>query len=344
MNPGLTKVVTMGSSKQSWSDEGLSLLKLVISVLNSRSVCKPNVAIMLFPGRENRLEYAKAKQVFEADPSNTNSNILNGAKENLEAFYDEKLDGVIIRARARWHEHGEKSSKYFLNLEKRNHIKKHMRKLKISGVITTDSFSILAEQKGFYQELYKSRNSNNTDGAQTIESFLHSLNIPVLTEEQKLSCEGAISLEECASTLDSFHKNKTPGIPIEFYRIFWPIIGESFTKCANECFKKGEMSLSQKQAIITLIEKKGKDRSLLENWRPISLLNVDAKIMSKVIAARIKNVLPSIIHHNQTGFIKDRYIGETVRSIFDIMELTVEENIPGLMIFIDFQKAFDSLE
>ena len=104
------------------------------------------------------------------------------------------------------------------------------------------------------------------------------------------------------------------------------------------------MSLSQKQAIITLMEKKGKDRSLLENWRPISLLNVDAKITSKMIAARIKNVLPNIIHHNQTGFIKDRYIGETVRSIFDIMELTVEENIPGLMIFIDFQKAFDSLE
>ena len=115
------------------------------------------------------------------------------------------------------------------------------------------------------------------------------------------------------------------GIPIEFYRKFWPIISESSTKCANECFKKGEMSLFQKQAIITLIEKKGKDRSLLENWRPISLLNVDAKIMSKVIAVRIKNVLPYIIHHNQTGFIKDRYIGETVRSIFDIMEpLTVE--------------------
>ena len=66
------------------------------------------------------------------------------------------------------------------------------------------------------------------------------------------------------------------------------------------------MSLSQKQAIITLIEKKGKDRSLLENWRPISLINVDAKIMTKMIAARIKNVLPNIIHHNQTGFIEER--------------------------------------
>ena len=104
------------------------------------------------------------------------------------------------------------------------------------------------------------------------------------------------------------------------------------------------MSSSQKQALITLIEKKGKDRSLIENWRPISLVNVDAKIMSKVIATRIKNVLPSIVHLNQTGFIKDRYIGETVRSIFDIMDFTVEENIPGLLIFIDFQKAFDSLE
>ena len=105
----------------------------------------------------------------------------------------------------------------------------------------------------------------------------------------------------------------------------------------------GEMSSSQKQAVITLIEKK-KDRSLLENWRPISLFNVDTKIMSKVIATRIKKVLPSIIHHNQTGFIEDRFIGETVRSIFDTMDFTAKENIPGLMIFIDFQKAFDSIE
>ena len=73
-------------------------------------------------------------------------------------------------------------------------------------------------------------------------------------------------------------------------------------------------------------------------------INVDTKIMSKVIASRLKNVLPSIIHHNQTGFIKDRYIGETVRSIFDIMEFTLKENISGLMIFLIFQKAFDSVE
>ena len=65
------------------------------------------------------------------------------------------------------------------------------------------------------------------------------------------------------------------------------------------------MTTSQRQAIITLIDKKGKDRSYLENWRPISLVNVDAKIASKVIANRIKCCLPDIIHHNQTGFYSD---------------------------------------
>ena len=80
----------------------------------------------------------------------------------------------------------------------------------------------------------------------------------------------------------------------------------------------------------------GKDRTLIENWRPISLVNVDAKIISKVIAARVKNVLLNITHHNQTGYVKDRYIGETVKSIFDIMEFTDNENIPGILIFIDF--------
>ena len=115
-------------------------------------------------------------------------------------------------------------------------------------------------------------------------------------------------------------------------------------ECVRECFKHGEMSSSQRKVIITLIEKQHKDWTLIENWRPISLINVDAKIISKVIALRLKKVLPNIIHHNQTGYVEDRYIGETIRSIFDIMEFTDGNNIPGIVIFIDFKKAFDFLE
>ena len=121
---------------------------------------------------------------------------------------------------------------------------------------------------------------NVTGIDQTRSSFLDDLNVPRLSEEQKIRCEGKISSKECFDLLDSFHNNKTPGnggIPIEFYKQFWPLISDSFIRCVNEYFEKGEMSYSQKQAVITLIEKKGKDRSFLENWRPISLVNVDTK-------------------------------------------------------------------
>ena len=65
---------------------------------------------------------------------------------------------------------------------------------------------------------------------------------------------------------------------------------------------------------------------------------------TSAVAARMKSDVPNIIDHNQSWFIKDRYIGEAARSIFDVMNFTVAGNIPVLFVFIDFQKAFDSLE
>ena len=123
--------------------------------------------------REKELQekLTNAKCAFETEPCTLNANLLNSAKDMLELFYEEKVKGIIVRARARWHEHGEKSTKYFLNLEKRNHVKKHMRKLNINGSSTTDPSKILSEQRRFYQELYSSRNMNN-ENSHEINSFL----------------------------------------------------------------------------------------------------------------------------------------------------------------------------
>ena len=104
------------------------------------------------------------------------------------------------------------------------------------------------------------------------------------------------------------------------------------------------MSPSQRQAVITLIQKKDHDRCDLTNWRPISLLNLDAKIVSKVIAEQMKCLLPELIHNNQSVYIPGRNISENIRSILDIMEYTKVKKLPGLLLFIDFEKAFDSLE
>ena len=215
----------------------------------------------------------------------------------------------------------------FLNLEKRNHIRKHIRKLYRSGVITTDPF----------ENLYKSR---RTCSQQNELSFKYEeLSIPTLSDEQRQSAEGAISLEECTKVLNSFPLNKVPG-----NEIFWDSIAQILVECFNESFAKGEMSSSQRQAVITFIEKKDQDRCDLKTWRLISLLNVDAKIASKVIAERMKRLLPGLIHDNQSGYIPGRWIGENIRSILDIMHYRQAKKFPGLLLFIDFEKAFDSLE
>ena len=82
----------------------------------------------------------------------------------------------------------------------------------------------------------------------------------------------------------------------------------------------------------------------LENWRPISLLNVDYKIATKVIAKRSEKVLPDIINRSQTGYIKGRFIGENIRIIKDVMHYTSTRNIPGIALFVDLRKAFDTIE
>ena len=76
---------------------------------------------------------------------------------------------------------------------------------------------------------------------------------------------------------------------------------------------KGKLTPSQRQSVIRLIEKKGKDREMIKNWRPISLMKVDTKIIAKAIANRLKSTVQEIIGMEQTGFLKNRYIGEGIR-------------------------------
>ena len=141
-------------------------------------------------------------------------------------------------------------------------------------------------------------------------------------------------------------KNKSPGndgFSIEFYFLFWSLIGDMVVGSLNEAFEYGELSSSQKQAVIILIKKEGKDPLLIKNYRPISLLNVDYKILTKVLSTRIKKVLHEIINVDQVGYLKGRNIGEAIRLIDDMIFHTTQNSIPGYILTIEFEKAFDSV-
>jgi hypothetical protein len=94
---------------------------------------------------------------------------------------------------------------------------------------------------------------------------------------------------------------------------------------------------------LTLLHKGGELEDI-KNWRPLTLLNCDYKIISKLLAERLKNVLTKLIHPDQKGFVKGRNISEANRLIQDIIQYADEENEEGIIVFLDQQKAFDRVE
>ena len=151
----------------------------------------------------------------------------------------------------------------------------------------------------FYNGLF-SQNLNVSKNK--IMQFLNLVSIPQLTEDQFKDCEFILSEKDLLLVVKSMPNNKSPsndGLTKEFYEVFWEDLKTPLISSCKSAFDKGELSNSQKRAVINLIEKKDKDRRLIQNWRPISLLNVDLKILSKALADRIKKYLPFLFHRTR---------------------------------------------
>ena len=266
-------------------------------------------------------------------------------KMKLEQISLHKTEGAMIRSKARWCEQGERSTRYFFNLEKRNHSNKYITKLRVENGTLTSSDEILNEEHRYYKRLYTSSRTNPNN--RRFDVFFDSSTFPKLSPHQAESCDGLLTKEECYASLKTLSIGKSPGtdgLTAEFYLSFRELLGQELVDSFNYAFEKGEVSISEKRGIFTLIPKKDKNRTLLDNWRPISLLNTDYKVATKSIAARIAKVLPSLIHEDHTGYMKGRFIGQNIRLIADIIECTKTLDDPGIALFLDFKKAFDSLE
>ena len=130
------------------------------------------------------------------------------------------------------------------------------------------------------------------------------------------------------------------GFTAEFYKLFWADLGVFLVRAINFSYNISCLSNSQKSSMITVISRR---RCFLKNWRPLFLLGVDYKIASSAIANRIKNILPKIISASQNGFIKVRKIADNSRFLSDLVETMDDRDLEGLLLLIDFEKAFVSL-
>ena len=302
--------------------------------------------------KKNKVEALEKKlNFFEQKLSEGDSqdirNRIQEINNELEKYTVEATRGAMIRSRVRWYEEGEKNSKYFLNLEKRNHNNKTLNQLETeSGIILSDPEEILNQQKLFYNKLYKSTLTEE-EILEELEMFVENLDIPKIPIEEHERQKLAVNDNELLIALKSLQNGKSPGIdgiPNEFYKVFWNDIKNYLIEAYRLSKEKELLCFTQRQGYISLIPKKDRNPLLLKNWRPISLLNSDYKILAKTIANRIKPCLESIIHHDQTGFLQNRYIGENIIKALDLIDIAEYEDIEAILMFIDFEKAYDHIE
>ena len=274
---------------------------------------------------------------------------LSAKKGELEGIYTHQAEGAAVRARARYLCEGEKPTKLFCSLEKHNAIQKHIPKLVTENdgqkIVLTDQSAVEAEIFNYYSKLFTEKPVQIDE----IDDFFTpeiAESLPKLSEIQKAKMEGLITLEEITRYLKKSKNNVSPGstgFSNEFFKFFWSDLKLFIVKSVNYSYGKGQLSITQRLGIITLIPKTDKDKTFLKNWRPLTLLNSLYKLVSGCIAERIKPCLNSIIHSDQKGFVSDRYIGEAIRSTYDIIQWAKDNHKTGILLLIDFEKAYDSL-
>ena len=223
----------------------------------------------------------------------------------------------------------------FQILKNRILLKKTIKKVRLNnGEVITDQEGVLSQVQQYYCNLFE----NKDDTLQSINFE----NLGIKSNAKIPENIGVpLTVDEVGKVLKKMKANKSQGIDgitVEFVKVFWCQLKEFIVNAINNGFSKGRLSVSLWQFIINCLPKVKKDRSLIKNWHPISLLSVIYKLASEIIAERLKKTLNYVISDCQTGFIKGRYISESTRLIYDILHATEDKIIPGLLMLIDFEK------
>ncbi|CAM2118842.1 unnamed protein product [Caretta caretta] len=226
-------------------------------------------------------------------------------REELWALEDHRALGAFVRSRIRLLREMDRGSCFFCALEKMRGDKKHVTCLLAEdGSPFTEPVEMCGRAQAFYASLF-SPDPTDPSACRVLWEEL-----PTVSVSDRDRLELPLTLAEFSEALLRMPTNKSPGmdgLTVEFYRVFWDVLGPDLVTIWAESLQSGVLPLSCRQAVLALLPKKG-DLCDLRNWRPVSLLSTDYKIIAKVISLRLGSVLADVIHPDQTYTIPDRSI------------------------------------
>ena len=195
-----------------------------------------------------------------------------------------------------------KIDKLLARLIKKKREKTQTKKIRNEKEVATDTTEIQMFLRDYYKQLY----ANKVDNLEEMNKFVERHNIPRLKQEEIQNMNRPISSNEVETVIKNLPTSKSPGpdgFTGDIYQSFREKLAPILLKLFQNIAEEGTHINSFYKATITLIPKPDKDITKKVNYRPISLMNIDTKILNKVLANRIQQHIKRIIHHDQVGFI-----------------------------------------
>uniref|UniRef100_A0A3Q3EUV6 Reverse transcriptase domain-containing protein n=1 Tax=Labrus bergylta TaxID=56723 RepID=A0A3Q3EUV6_9LABR len=324
------------NSLRQWWDHGKTEIKLLCQQ-HTLNVTRDITRSM----KDLETDIVELERLSESTANRGYIEILKVKKLALADLLDVKVQGALVRSRFQAITEMDASSSFFFGLEKRSGQRRVIHSLLADTGQTLTEPSQIRRAVSFYSALYS---SEYEEEEALMEEFCNGL--PQVSEETNTQLNGPVQMQELKAALQGMQGRRAPGIDglsVEFYKAFWDIFAKDLLDVFNESLASGSMPMSCRRAVITLLPKKGNLQDI-KNWRPVSLLCVDYKLLSKLFASRLGKAMEQVIHRDQTYCVPGRSMVDNVHLIRDVLDVSSSSGCNTGLISLDQEKAFDRVE
>ena len=260
----------------------------------------------------------------------------------LLCMFEQHAEAAKVKTHTDIQLHSELPSSLFLRLQNSRRRKMRIEEvLLVDGTTSKTQEDIVATHLAFQSNLYSQKTIQH--GAKQI--LLDTINTRV-TEADTTRFNEPFTKEEIMEAIRSLGKNKavgTDGLSAEFYQCFADRLADLYVPILEACYEARDLPATTREALICLLFKKG-DTKLPKNWRPISLLNTDYKILAKLLAARFSKLLPYLLSQDQNGFVAGRQLEDAVMMCQMVIDYVAINHDSAYLVMLDQEKAFDRVD